>query len=307
LDQYKVKAFTPPRSTLKQDEWRPQSVFPFTGHEVEGQDSDSDSERLRERLVSDSTGSSCTPRTDDLRKQLQVAEAGLLSAKLQIQQLEQIAKEASADKKSKKTQKTPGLNKRKKHQRSRERLIVTPAARDPPPTTPREASARDGTTDRKARGSLAASRQSVNRDISTDRQGTETAVAQFAVEDQHSMVAEKKVCGPGGWFFGFFRSISRGTFCDAVSGRHSVERSATQNITQRDLWQEGDDVEYLAIDVVHGEKSMKWVRARVAAVRTRIVRDMPRRELRVTYYANKRHQETTYWMVPSDLRLRVPR
>jgi hypothetical protein len=72
-------------------------------------------------------------------------------------------------------------------------------------------------------------------------------------------------------------------------------------------WTEGDDIEYLAVDVVKGERQMKWVRGRVTAVRSRVVRDVERRELRVTYYTNKHHQETTYWMVPSDLRLRVPR
>jgi hypothetical protein len=70
---------------------------------------------------------------------------------------------------------------------------------------------------------------------------------------------------------------------------------------------EGDAIEYLVCDVVSGAKCMKWVPGTVAAVRSRVVRDAARRELRVTYYTNKAHQEMTYWMDVSDLRLRVPR
>jgi hypothetical protein len=72
-------------------------------------------------------------------------------------------------------------------------------------------------------------------------------------------------------------------------------------------WREGDNIEYLVKDVVKGEKSVQWVPAKVVAVRSRIVRDVERREFRLTYTNSNKHQETTYWMPHSDLRLRVPR
>jgi hypothetical protein len=131
-----------------------------------------------------------------------------------------------------------------------------------------------------------------------------------AYGDQHLVDGQRKFCGPGKWFFGLMRAISTGNLtCEGVSGRRALaDRSRYDERIATGQWQEGDDIEYLQIDVVNGEKVHKWVRGQVCAVRWREVRDAPRRELRVTYYANnKRHLETTYWMVPSDLRLRVPR
>jgi hypothetical protein len=72
-------------------------------------------------------------------------------------------------------------------------------------------------------------------------------------------------------------------------------------------WREGDTIEYLMKDVVKGEKCVQWVPAKVVAVRSRIVRDVERREFRIAYLNTNRHQETTYWMPHCDLRLRVPR
>merc|ERR1719421_135719 len=72
-------------------------------------------------------------------------------------------------------------------------------------------------------------------------------------------------------------------------------------------WREGDTIEYLMKDVVKGEKSVQWVPGKVVAVRSRVVRDLERREFRISYHNANRHQETTYWMPHSDLRLRAPR
>jgi hypothetical protein len=70
-------------------------------------------------------------------------------------------------------------------------------------------------------------------------------------------------------------------------------------------WREGDAIEYLMKDVVKGEKCVQWVPGKVVAVRSRLVRDQERKEFRVAYTNLNRHQETTYWMAHSDLRLRA--
>jgi hypothetical protein len=72
-------------------------------------------------------------------------------------------------------------------------------------------------------------------------------------------------------------------------------------------WREGDAIEYLVKDVVKGQQAVQWVPAKVVATRSRVVRDVERREFRVSYTNKHRHEETTYWMPHSDLRLRCPR
>lgn len=244
--------------------------------------SDSGSETEMPFDVSDSTGSSCTSRTTDLQAQLQAAEAGLLTAKLQIQNLEdKLSFETSAEKmRSKKSHLITGL-KKKKNRRSRERLMVAPGFK-----------ARND-----ARGTELTKRvDEANAQNAKEALGVavDTAAYQHLMDGQIS-----QPCRPGRWIFNLLSKLSIGNLCDVRAPRPAPRPPGE--------WMEGDEIEYLAVDVVKGEKQMSWVRARVVAVRSRMVRDAVRRELRVTYYTNKHHQETTYWMVPSDLRLRVPR
>jgi hypothetical protein len=111
----------------------------------------------------------------------------------------------------------------------------------------------------------------------------------------------KPLCAPARWVTGLLRAFSTGR----LHGVHSA--GPADRLDTAGTWQEGHDIEYLAVDVVNGAKQMKWMHARVVAVRTRVVRDVARTELRVTYYTNSFHQETTWWMDTSDLRLRAPR
>lgn len=257
----------------------------------------------------------CTPRVDDLRRQLHAKEQDLETAKLQIQELELKlaleAKQAAAAKSLSLTPKkthapppkahlliSPGM-KKKKNRRSRERLILSASVREQVNIEMQKAEAPPlvSLVDEAAAAGRA------EEATSSEEDGWQLACGAARELDDHGS-GQRRFCAPGRWVHGLLRALSTGQLHDARSDGAAAQRGGDGGTGK---WTEGDDIEYLAVDVVKGEKTMKWVRGRVAAVRSRVVRDAARRELRVTYYSNSRHQETTYWMVPSDLRLRVPR
>jgi hypothetical protein len=204
-----------------------------------------------------------------------MAEAGLKTAKLQIEELqEKLRREASAEKLRLKKPHllTPG-SKKKKNRRSRERLIV-------------------------ARSEREVVEQECNLSLVPVPPFPDLA-AEGLADAQEDGVASCRLCAPARWVSGMLSAFSTGNL-------HNSDRPA-KRYDPPGKWTEGDEIEYLAVDLINGEKTMKWVRGTVSAVRSRVVRDVARRELRVTYYTNSHHQETTYWMVPSDLRLRASR